>query len=230
MWRLPAILTSRSMWVFQEFSRTSCIAARKLLLFSNCFAIPLPWLSRCVLRIFFLSKRRHNIIVVSIKYLLDRLTRLWRLCYGRTDMGPCGRWRWPETGSIVRFLTSSGQTNSRGWLLISTYSIPSTPTDCFCSLQHQDLIVTPATGSELHAKPGPNENLKFGHTYSDHMSFADWNDVDGWSRPQITPLRDISIHPGAKVSLFLFLVVFPSFEFVGVCCSLLNCVRFALSI
>ncbi|KHJ80988.1 hypothetical protein OESDEN_19330 [Oesophagostomum dentatum] len=75
--------------------------------------------------------------------------------------------------------------------------------------RHQDLIVTRATGSELHAKPGPNENLKFGHRYSDHMSFADWSETDGWSNPQITPLRNISIHPGAKVRIiWLFALSF----------------------
>ncbi|VDK48336.1 unnamed protein product, partial [Cylicostephanus goldi] len=68
-----------------------------------------------------------------------------------------------------------------------------------CLRVHQDLIVTRATGSELHPKPGPNENLRFGHQYSDHMSFADWNEKEGWSYPQITPLKQIAIHPGAKV-------------------------------
>ncbi|KAL6722581.1 hypothetical protein Aduo_017693 [Ancylostoma duodenale] len=91
-----------------------------------------------------------------------------------------------------RFMASSSQAPD-----ISDRKKPSG--DPHRSFYHQDLLVTPATGSELHAKPGPNENLKFGHTYSDHMAFADWTEGEGWSRPQITPLRNISIHPGAKV-------------------------------
>ncbi|VDO26772.1 unnamed protein product [Haemonchus placei] len=67
------------------------------------------------------------------------------------------------------------------------------------SFYHQDLVVTPATGSELRPKPGPNDVLKFGHHYADHMSFADWSERDGWTHPQITPLRNLSIHPGSKV-------------------------------
>ncbi|KAE9413358.1 hypothetical protein Angca_006213, partial [Angiostrongylus cantonensis] len=64
---------------------------------------------------------------------------------------------------------------------------------------HRDLVVSPATGSELHRKPGINESLKFGHHYADHMAFADWNEDSGWSHPQITPLRNLSLHPGSKV-------------------------------
>ncbi|KJH41338.1 putative branched-chain-amino-acid transaminase [Dictyocaulus viviparus] len=67
------------------------------------------------------------------------------------------------------------------------------------SFYHQDLIVTPATGNELHRKPGLSETLKFGHFYADHMAFADWDEANGWSHPRITPLRNLSIHPGSKV-------------------------------
>ncbi|WKY16215.1 hypothetical protein Q1695_001140 [Nippostrongylus brasiliensis] len=67
------------------------------------------------------------------------------------------------------------------------------------SFYHQDLVVIPAVGSELRPKPDPNDVLKFGHHYADHMAFADWSERDGWTHPQITPLRNLSIHPGAKV-------------------------------
>lgn len=65
--------------------------------------------------------------------------------------------------------------------------------------QFKDLKVTRATGNELHSKPKKDDLLKFGHNYSDHMAFADWSESNGWTVPEITPLRNFSMHPGAKV-------------------------------
>ncbi|PAV75677.1 hypothetical protein WR25_15172 isoform B [Diploscapter pachys] len=51
----------------------------------------------------------------------------------------------------------------------------------------------------MKPKPAKDAILKFGHLYSDHMLSADWDDKNGWTMPQITPVRNLSIHPGAKV-------------------------------
>jgi branched-chain amino acid aminotransferase len=47
-------------------------------------------------------------------------------------------------------------------------------------------------------KPDPNK-LVFGASYSDHMLTIRHTTADGWETPVIEPLRDLSIHPGAKV-------------------------------
>jgi hypothetical protein len=56
-----------------------------------------------------------------------------------------------------------------------------------------------ASGAQLQPKPITTDNLKFGHTYSDHMMEVDWHIEDGWTRPKISPLHNFSMHPGAKV-------------------------------
>jgi len=49
-------------------------------------------------------------------------------------------------------------------------------------------------------KPKPDSNkLLFGATYSDHMLTIKHSDKSGWEKPVIEPLKELSIHPGAKV-------------------------------
>jgi len=47
-------------------------------------------------------------------------------------------------------------------------------------------------------KPDPNK-LVFGASYSDHMLTIKHTNKNGWEKPVIEPLRELSIHPGAKV-------------------------------
>ncbi len=47
-------------------------------------------------------------------------------------------------------------------------------------------------------KPDP-ESLVFGKEFSDHMLEVDWVQGQGWSKPKISPLHNLSIHPAAKV-------------------------------
>lgn len=54
------------------------------------------------------------------------------------------------------------------------------------------------------AKSNPNlpddpTKLAFGHEFTDHMLIIDWTAKDGWKKPKIEKLRNLSIHPGAKV-------------------------------
>uniref|UniRef100_A0A1I7Y794 Branched-chain-amino-acid aminotransferase n=1 Tax=Steinernema glaseri TaxID=37863 RepID=A0A1I7Y794_9BILA len=63
---------------------------------------------------------------------------------------------------------------------------------------HRDLKITAATPGQMRPKP-PVDTLKFGHNFSDHMMEVDWNVNSGWTRPAISPLHNLSLHPGAKV-------------------------------
>jgi branched-chain amino acid aminotransferase len=49
-----------------------------------------------------------------------------------------------------------------------------------------------------NAKPDP-EKLVFGASYSDHMLTIKHTTESGWEKPLIEPLKNLSIHPGAKV-------------------------------
>ncbi|CAJ0947265.1 unnamed protein product, partial [Mesorhabditis belari] len=67
------------------------------------------------------------------------------------------------------------------------------------SFYYDDLEVIRAKGTQLHQKPTDYNNLAFGHVFSDHFVNVDWTVDDGWTKPKIEPLRELSIHPGAKV-------------------------------
>ena len=46
--------------------------------------------------------------------------------------------------------------------------------------------------------PEDSSKLPFGHVFTDHMLTVKWN-RGVWSKPQIEPLKDLSLHPAAKV-------------------------------
>jgi branched-chain amino acid aminotransferase len=46
--------------------------------------------------------------------------------------------------------------------------------------------------------PDPSK-LIFGHTFTDHMLSVKWDAKTGWDKPKIGPLKNIEIHPAAKV-------------------------------
>nr|CAD2170106.1 unnamed protein product [Meloidogyne enterolobii] len=64
---------------------------------------------------------------------------------------------------------------------------------------HKDLQIERAEIWQMQDKPDKYEQLKFGHHYADHMIGVDWSEEKGWSQPQITPVSEIRLHPGAKV-------------------------------
>lgn len=47
--------------------------------------------------------------------------------------------------------------------------------------------------------PDQLETLQFGKTYSDHMLEVDWTTDKGWSKPIISPIHNLSLHPGCSV-------------------------------
>lgn len=59
-----------------------------------------------------------------------------------------------------------------------------------------DTIVKKTTRG--NPKPDPNK-LVFGASYSDHMLTIRHTTQGGWEKPVIEPLRELAIHPGAKV-------------------------------
>jgi branched-chain amino acid aminotransferase len=61
-----------------------------------------------------------------------------------------------------------------------------------------DLQIELCTEAQKKPKPDP-DNLVFGKEFSDHMLEIDWSEKSGWTAPQITPLRNFSMHPAAKV-------------------------------
>lgn len=56
-----------------------------------------------------------------------------------------------------------------------------------------------ATPLQLKKKPITSDNLKFGCLYADYMMEADWSKDKGWTRPLISPLHNLNLHPGSKV-------------------------------
>lgn len=45
----------------------------------------------------------------------------------------------------------------------------------------------------------PSKGLVFGEQFADHMLTAEWHAEKGWSAPEIKPLENLSLHPGASV-------------------------------
>ena len=59
--------------------------------------------------------------------------------------------------------------------------------------EHKDLIIKKR--EEGRAPPPPNTDFEFKSITSDHMLQADWNQVDGWGKPQILPYAPFTLDP-----------------------------------
>ncbi|KAI1703196.1 amino-transferase class IV domain-containing protein [Ditylenchus destructor] len=62
----------------------------------------------------------------------------------------------------------------------------------------KDLQVQEASPEQRQPKPSGSD-VKFGRVFSDHMLEVDWTEDNGWGIPHITPLHNLSIHPGSQV-------------------------------
>jgi len=60
-----------------------------------------------------------------------------------------------------------------------------------------DLEVELLEPSQLQPKPDTS-NLAFGNNFTDYMFEVSWDISKGWSKPKISPIHHLSIHPGAK--------------------------------
>ncbi|ESO91755.1 hypothetical protein LOTGIDRAFT_163115 [Lottia gigantea] len=72
---------------------------------------------------------------------------------------------------------------------VRAFSSPST-------FKYADLTVEQTKSPQ--AKPTPDK-LLFGHHFTDHMLEVDWTSKNGWGKPHISPLHNLSFHPAAKV-------------------------------
>lgn len=50
----------------------------------------------------------------------------------------------------------------------------------------------------------PNEELLFGHTFTDHMLSLEWTAKHGWHPPRITPYQNLSLDPATCVLHYAF--------------------------
>jgi len=46
--------------------------------------------------------------------------------------------------------------------------------------------------------PDDPAELKFGHSFTDHMLSIQWTSSKGWEAPKISKLKNLEIHPAAK--------------------------------
>uniref|UniRef100_A0AC35UAK2 Branched-chain-amino-acid aminotransferase n=1 Tax=Rhabditophanes sp. KR3021 TaxID=114890 RepID=A0AC35UAK2_9BILA len=67
------------------------------------------------------------------------------------------------------------------------------------TFKHSDLIVERCLEQNKQAKPQDMSKVKFGAQFADHMVDIDWSANSGWAAPKITPLKNMSLHPAAKV-------------------------------
>ena len=49
------------------------------------------------------------------------------------------------------------------------------------------------------SKPHEDDNLPFGHIFTDHMLTVSWRSDRGWGQPKIQPFQNLSLSPGCKV-------------------------------
>uniref|UniRef100_A0A224YP55 branched-chain-amino-acid transaminase n=1 Tax=Rhipicephalus zambeziensis TaxID=60191 RepID=A0A224YP55_9ACAR len=61
-----------------------------------------------------------------------------------------------------------------------------------------DLEVELMPAANRKQKPDPSK-LLFGQDMSDHMFMVRWTSADGWEKPKISPIRNLELHPAAKV-------------------------------
>ncbi|SMN22774.1 similar to Saccharomyces cerevisiae YHR208W BAT1 Mitochondrial branched-chain amino acid (BCAA) aminotransferase, preferentially involved in BCAA biosynthesis [Maudiozyma saulgeensis] len=54
------------------------------------------------------------------------------------------------------------------------------------------------------SSPLPNDQLKFGQTFTDHMLTIEWNKGKGWSAPEIKPYGPLVLDPSACVFHYAF--------------------------
>lgn len=63
-------------------------------------------------------------------------------------------------------------------------------------LDASKLVITKTTSPKAKL---PNEKLVFGKEFTDHMLEIEWNDVEGWGTPRISPYHNLSLDPSTIV-------------------------------
>ncbi|CAK5039362.1 unnamed protein product [Meloidogyne enterolobii] len=70
------------------------------------------------------------------------------------------------------------------------------------SFNCNDLIITLCAPNEIKPKPTDMNKVRFGEYFTDHMAEVDWTESEGWGKPKICPLHNLSLHPASKVFHF----------------------------
>lgn len=65
------------------------------------------------------------------------------------------------------------------------------------SFRADDLVYD--VSKDLKPKPENMDACKFGKEFTDHMLAVEWNKDEGWGRPVIQPLQNLSLHPATTV-------------------------------
>lgn len=69
---------------------------------------------------------------------------------------------------------------------------------CF-RFKYSEAEIRLASPEQLQTKPDV-DSLEFGKYFTDHMIKINYhNALDGWQKPSILPVENISLHPAAKV-------------------------------
>ena len=79
----------------------------------------------------------------------------------------------------------------------------SLPLEAECAAAAGSELLEPAAlrveAKEQRGSLPPLESLQFGRTFSDHYLHAEHHQGEGWGAPTISPLQDITLHPGSTV-------------------------------
>ncbi|ORX57563.1 branched-chain amino acid aminotransferase II [Hesseltinella vesiculosa] len=67
------------------------------------------------------------------------------------------------------------------------------------SIAGLDASKVKVTKSDILKPLVANKDLVFGHTFTDHMISADWNEKEGWMAPEIKPYGSLALAPSAVV-------------------------------
>jgi len=63
------------------------------------------------------------------------------------------------------------------------------------NIDHIELTVTTTDTPKTKL---PENELKFGHTFTDHMFEVDWNEDEGWHSPRVVPYGPLAVDPAAS--------------------------------
>ncbi|TFK41406.1 branched-chain amino acid aminotransferase II [Crucibulum laeve] len=111
------------------------------------------------------------------------------------------------SNTLLRALRSSASTSSTAkvgrlpWGVstiagVRCMSIPAAGTSGLPDIDTSKLKVNKNTSPKT---PPPAKDLKFGHTFTDHMLAIPWNVTTGWGAPQIQPYGPLALDPSSTV-------------------------------
>ncbi|CEF60250.1 Branched-chain-amino-acid aminotransferase [Strongyloides ratti] len=76
--------------------------------------------------------------------------------------------------------------------------VDSIPSKYATTFKHSDLSIEISPQHKLKTKPKDVSSIKFGSEFSDHMMSTNWDSKNGWNNPEITPMKNFTLHPASK--------------------------------